>query len=286
MVTTYEWPAAAPATSPRCARSARAPGPLCRGAADWCDRAEHPGRTQPGAVPVARLHLAQVWLDLGQHARALQVLDGAALAAARALPARFAVRWLVLLARCQAPAGSRARPPAVAALLAEAAALAPAERLARAGAHRAHRTGAGAGPRGGLRSIAGRGRRGPRPQAARRRTGCAAAPGAPGSGHCPRSRAPSCPRRAGPGKNHRGPAHRPRLRWLAPALALCAADASEADQARGAVWAQAGQQWLRTTATTQVAPEFADGFLHQHPVNQALLAWRLVTPGPAAVTGP
>ncbi|MDO9073131.1 MAG: hypothetical protein Q7U73_07680, partial [Rubrivivax sp.] len=60
--------------------------------------------------------------------------------------------------------------------------------------------------------------------------------------------------------------------WLAPARAL--ALAGEADDA-AAVW-QAGQAWLRTTATAHVPPEFADSFLQQHPLHQLLLA---PTPG-------
>jgi len=62
------------------------------------------------------------------------------------------------------------------------------------------------------------------------------------------------------------------LRWLAPAQALATADPAPAGR-----WAQAGQEWLRTTVSAHLAPEFADSFLHQHPVNQALLAWRLVS---------
>ena len=75
-------------------------------------------------------------------------------------------------------------------------------------------------------------------------------------------------------------------RWLAPAIALSTPGASPAEQARAADWAQAGQQWLRAAAGAQMAPEFADSFLHQHPVNQALLAWHPVTPDAGHVTGP
>jgi hypothetical protein len=77
-------------------------------ALDWCDRAESfLAERNPARLPVARLHRAHVWLDLGQHARALQVLDGPELAAARELPARFAVRWLLLLARVKRRLGAR-----------------------------------------------------------------------------------------------------------------------------------------------------------------------------------
>ncbi|MDO9074202.1 MAG: AAA family ATPase, partial [Rubrivivax sp.] len=90
-------------------------------ALDWCRRAEDIlAERNPSRVPVARLHLAQVWLDLGQHARAGQVLGGDALAAARRMPARYAVRWLVLLARLQRRLRQDNAP-----LLAEALALAP-----------------------------------------------------------------------------------------------------------------------------------------------------------------
>ena len=59
------------------------------------------------------------------------------------------------------------------------------------------------------------------------------------------------------------------LRWLAPAQALAAAGqaAAAAEQAR------AGQAWLRTTAAAHVASEFADSFLHQHPLHGLLMAW-------------
>ncbi|MBX3636957.1 MAG: AAA family ATPase, partial [Rubrivivax sp.] len=92
-------------------------------ALQWCDRAEailaarHPAR-----LPVARLHRANVWLDLGQHARALQLLEGDALAAALALPPRYAVRAWLLRARVQGRLGLDD-----AAALAQAAALAPAD---------------------------------------------------------------------------------------------------------------------------------------------------------------
>jgi tetratricopeptide (TPR) repeat protein len=81
------------------AQCARAQGHFTA-ALQSCERAEALLAERNAArVPLARLQRAQVWLDLGQHARALQVLDGAALETGRALPARFAVRWLVLLAR-------------------------------------------------------------------------------------------------------------------------------------------------------------------------------------------
>jgi hypothetical protein len=59
------------------------------------------------------------------------------------------------------------------------------------------------------------------------------------------------------------------LRWLAPAQAL--ACAGQADAA--AEQAAAGQAWLRTAAAAHVASEFADSFLHQHPLHRLLMNW-------------
>ena len=268
-----------------CAQCARAQGHYAA-ALQSCERAESLlAERNPARVPVARLHLAQVWLDLGQHARALQVLDGAALETARALPARYAVRWLVLLARVKRRLGPR-QAPAVAALLAEAAALAPTEGWPELALIVGTEQALDLDPAAAFEAL------GLVATQARQRQLHGAELGALlHQARLAAGTAPEAARQAAHAALDLAKTtealHTDRAwRWLAPALALCAADASEADQARGAVWAQAGQQWLRTTATTQVAPEFADGFLHQHPVNQALLAWRLVTPGPAAVTGP
>jgi hypothetical protein len=71
------------------------------------------------------------------------------------------------------------------------------------------------------------------------------------------------------------------LRWLAPAAALSVAG-SAAERAEGVAWAEQGQAWLRTTAATEVAPAFVDSFLHQHPLNRALQAWK----PPASRAGP
>jgi hypothetical protein len=213
------------------------------------------------------------------------VLDGAALETARALPARYAVRWLVLLARVKRRLGPR-QAPAVAALLAEAAALAPTEGWPELALIVGTEQALDLDPAAAFEAL------GLVASQARQRQLHGAELGALlHQARLAAGTAPEAARQAAHAALDLAKTtealHTDRAwRWLAPALALCAADASEADQARGAVWAQAGQQWLRTTATTQVAPEFADGFLHQHPVNQALLAWRLVTPGPAAVTGP
>ena len=58
------------------------------------------------------------------------------------------------------------------------------------------------------------------------------------------------------------------LRWLAPASALAAA--GQVDGAAALI--AEGQAWLRTAAAAHVAGEFADSFLHQHPLNRQLLA--------------
>ena len=230
-------------------------------ALDWCRRAEDIlAERNPSRVPVARLHLAQVWLDMGQHARALQVLGGEALAAARRMPARYAVRWLVLMARVQ----RRLRQP-VGPLLDEAAALAPADgwpelRLIvrteraladapaealsqlRAVAEEAHTLSLHGAELGALLHAAALA---PVAAEAAALADAAVALGA-GTEALNADRA---------------------LRYTAPALAW--ARAGKADTAQ-ALWAE-GQAWLRTTAAAHVAPEFADGFLHQHPLHRQLL---------------
>jgi tetratricopeptide (TPR) repeat protein len=110
--------------------------------------------------------------------------------------------------------------------------------------------------------------------AARCGVGCAAAAGSAGGDRRSRRCPPSRPGRAGSGADHRGPAHRPRLALAGTGHGAGRTGASAGRSGPGRSWAQAGQQWLRTTAAVQMAPEFADSFLHQHPVNQALLAWR------------
>jgi DNA-binding SARP family transcriptional activator len=234
-------------------------------ALQWCARAEAIlAERNPSRLPVARLHRAHVWLDLGQHARALQDLGGAALDSARTLPPRYAVRWLVLLARVQ----RRLRQDG-AALLAEALALTPDEgwpelRLivgieqalaldaaaalahlhdvaAQAQAHRLH----GAELAALLHATA---------LAARH----------------DRSAAPALAQRALALADVAEALHADRaLRWLAPAQAL-----ADADPAQSAALLRAGREWLRTTAAAHVAPEFGDSYLHQHPLNAALLSWQ------------
>ena len=244
-------------------------------ALEWCRRAEEIlAERNPSRVPVARLHLAQVWLDLGQHARAGQVLGGDALTAARRMPARYAVRWLVLMARLQRRLRQDSTP-----LLAEAQALAPRDgwpelrlvvhteqalaldaaaavpRLLAVAdeAHGLHLHGAELGALLHATALA-------TPDANADADGGAAA---------------NLARRALVLSEDTEALHADRaLRWLAPARALARAGQTEA---AATVW-QAGQAWLRTTAAAHVAPEFADGFLQQHPLHRQLLG-----PAPAGL---
>ena len=57
-------------------------------------------------------------------------------------------------------------------------------------------------------------------------------------------------------------------------MALAGPGATAADRTRATAWAHDGQQWLRNTAAVHMAPEFVDSFLHQHPINRALLGWQ------------
>jgi tetratricopeptide (TPR) repeat protein len=230
-------------------------------ALDWCRRAEDIlAERNPARVPVARLHLAQVWLDLGQHARALQVLGGEALATARRMPARYSVRWLVLLARVQ-----RRLRQSVAPLLDEAAALAPPDgwpemRLIvrteqalaleagpalaqlRAVADEAHALSLHGAELGALLHAA-----------------TLAADAATAATLADEAMALAASTEA---------LHADRaLRYTAPALAWARQGQAERAQAQ---WAE-GQAWLRTTAAAHVPPEFADSFLHQHPLHRQLL---------------
>jgi tetratricopeptide (TPR) repeat protein len=229
-------------------------------ALDWCRRAEDIlAERNPSRVPVARLHLAQVWLDLGQHTRALQVLGGEALAAARRMPARYAVRWLVLMARVQ----RRLRQP-VAPHLDEAAALAPhdgwpemrlivrteqalgqapADALAqlRAVADEAHALSLHGAELGALLHA------------------LVVAPEASSAAALADTAVALA---AGTEALHADRA----LRYTAPALAWARGGQTARAQA---LWAE-GQAWLRTTAAAHVPPEFADSFLHQHPLHRQL----------------
>ena len=244
-------------------------------ALQWCDRAGNIlAERNPSRVPVAQMHRAHVWLDLAQHTRALQVLDGPALATARTLQPRYTVRWLVLLARVKRRIHSTAahRSEAdVTDLLAEAAATAPVngwpelhlivrteQALALDPPERAHV----------LLALA---------QEAGTRLLHSAELGAwLHLAHCSpdTAQAASAARQALRLLPSAEALHTDRaLRWLAPAQALAAAGAVE----EAASLARAGQDWLRSAATVHVAPEFADSFLHQHPAHRALMAlmaWR------------
>ena len=234
-------------------------------ALDWCRRAEDIlAERNPSRVPVARLHLAQVWLDLGQHARARQVLGGEALAAARRMPARYAVRWLVLVARVQ----RRLRQP-VAPLLEEAAALAPhdgwpemrlivrtEQALAeapetalaqlRAVAEEAHALSLHGAELGALLHATA--------VATAVTTAAATAAGLADA---------AVALAAGTEALHTDRA----LRYTAPALAWSLGGQTVRAQA---LWTE-GQAWLRTTAAAHVPLEFADSFLHQHPLHRQLM---------------
>jgi DNA-binding SARP family transcriptional activator len=233
----------------------------------WCDRAEDIlAERNPARLPVAQLHRAQVWLDLGQHARALQVLDGAALDTARALPARYAVRWLVLLARVKRRLRQDAAP-----LLAQAAALSPdagwpeLRLIVQTEAALALPPGDALAALAGVAEIA----RGLQLRGAQ--LGAELHAAAVASGDEP-AQAEDHARAALELANHAECLHIDRAaRWLYPALALAAA--GQIDEAR--IVAAAGQAWLRTTAAIHMPPELADSFLHQHPVNARLMTWRV-----------
>jgi DNA-binding SARP family transcriptional activator len=242
----------------------------------WCELAESIlAERNPSRVPVALLHRAHLWLDLAQHARALQVLGGQALLTARTLHPRYSVRWLVLLARVKRRLGP-AHEHEVAALLDEAAGLAPANgwpelllivrtetALGLQGRARTH----------SLRAVADA-------AAARELRGAELAAWL----HLALlSEDAEQARQAAEAALALAPQaealHADRaLRWLAPARALRGSDAARAD-----ALAQEGQEWLRNTAAAHVATAFTDSFLHQHPVHRALLTWKAASrDGPAA----
>ena len=232
----------------------------------WCDRAEMIlAERNPARLPVARLHRAQVWLDLGQHARALQILGGAALDAAREMPARYAVRWLVLLARVK----RRLRQDA-SGLLAQAAALSPdagwPELRLIVQTEQALLLAAPAA----LASLAEIAQTARGLQLSGAELGAELHAAAIASGH-DAALAEHHARAALALAEHAECLHIDRAaRWLHPAQALAAA--GRIDEARSI--AAAGQAWLRTTAAIHMPAEFADSFLHQHPVNGLLMAWR------------
>ena len=231
----------------------------------WSEHAETIlAERMPSRVPVAQLQRAHVWLDLAQHARALQVLGGTALAAARQVQARYTVRWLVLLARTKRRLGAAHRAEADA-LLAEAAGLSP--KLGWLELGLIVRTEQALALEGSAADAAMLELANEATQRKLRSSALAAWQHLAWRSH-DGALAERAARQALALQVHTEALHADRaLRWLAPARAL---QDSAPDEA--AALLAAGQAWLRTTAAAHVAPEFADSFLHQHPLNCLLLA--------------
>ena len=242
-------------------------------ALDWCDRAEHIlSSRNPTRMPVAHLQRAHVWMDLGLHERARQLLAGPGLPLGRQLPARHAVRWLLLLARAQVRLGDDPRDT-----LAEAHERLPAEGWPELGlllraeealvlpgteAALALQEVAEAATAHGLPSVA---------LGAWLQCALLAAAGARELGLAQKAAAVAL---AAMGKGVES-AHVDRaLRWLAPARALAAC--GESVRARGLLLR--GQHWLQTTHAEQVPPMAQQSFLELHPLNLLLLE----TPVPPA----
>lgn len=246
-----------------------------RAALQWCERAESIlAARHPARLPVARLHRAHVWLDLGQHARALQLLDGDALAALLALPPRYAVRAWLLRARVLQRLGLDDAPA-----IAEAAALAPADGwpelrlLVRTEQARAQAA------LSELQQVAAEaaasGLHGAELGALLHAAAVAADAGDAEAAALAR-RALALAERAC--ALHADPA----LRWWAPARALGAAGAcAEADAV-----AAAGRAVLERTAEEQVDAEFREAFRERHPLHRALLHWRDAPAGGRAEPAP
>ncbi|MBL8328279.1 MAG: AAA family ATPase [Rubrivivax sp.] len=234
-------------------------------AMDWCDRAEKIlAERNPARMAVAHLLRAHVWLDLGQHERALALLDSTGLNLSRALPARHAVRWLLLLARAQARQGQRAD-----AALALARERLPAEgwpelalcvqmdealQAARPASARSLAEVAMAAQAQKLSAMA---------LSAWLHAALAAAD-EPGEENLAGQAAEAALALMTQGVE---PVHADRaLRWLAPACGLAAT--GETVRARGLLLR--GQQWLASTAADQVPPESRQTFLDVHPLNRRL----------------
>jgi tetratricopeptide (TPR) repeat protein len=230
----------------------------------WCDRAENALAQQNAArMPVAHLQRAHVWVDLGQHERACELLGGAGLPLGQMLPPRHSVRWLLLLARAQARLGEDARP-----MLAQAHARLPAEGWPELSlwlrAEEAH----GLPAVDAAEALAGIAEQ----AAAARLPGVALGAWLQAALLGASAHEPALARRAadtalalmtqGVESTHVDRA----LRWLAPARAL--ALSGEWSRARGLMLR--GQQWLIQTATEQVPPELVHGFLERHPLNLQL----------------
>jgi DNA-binding SARP family transcriptional activator/tetratricopeptide (TPR) repeat protein len=224
----------------------------------WCDNAEALlAGANPAWLPVVALHRAQTWLDLGQWARAQQVLQGAADAPQ---PERVAARRLMLLGRLQRALGQREALASFDAALARApqrgwpelrlsvrverAAVLPASEA------RAELTEvvASASPLG-LHGVA---------LAAWLRLGALATSAADAATTAAAVQA--LLGHAEPGPLYRGE------RWLGRCAALAAA--GDAEAARQC--AREGLAWVAETAQQAVPEPFRDAFLQRHPVNLAL----------------
>lgn len=232
----------------------------------WCDRAEHVlAERVPDRMALAHLQRAHVWLDIGWHERAAELLGGPGLPLGRELPARHAVRWLWLLGRAQVLLGTDAEAtlreaegrlpaegwPELQALLSMERALALADAR---GAQRLHDVAEQAAD-AGLDNVA---------------LGAwlqCALLAASLSDELALARTAADAALAllvrGVESTHVDRA----LRWLAPARALAAC--GETQRARGLILR--GQQSLASTAAHHVPPPARHGFLHTHPLNRLLL---------------
>jgi tetratricopeptide (TPR) repeat protein len=238
-------------------------------ALDWCDRAEHVLAVRnPSRIAVAQLQRAQVWMDLGQHGRALELLSGNKPTGGREWPAQHAVRWLLLLARAQARQGMD---PHVS--LDEAQSRLPHEGWPHlALLVRAERASLGTGhcAMAELRQVAlEAGQRQLDAVALRAWLQCAQfaefeAKGGRNSNLLAKEAAEAA--LAAMANGIEAPYLERALRWLAPARALVVAGQDTHAQT---LLAQ-GRQWLLTTAEEQVPKWARDSFLEQHPLNRLL----------------
>lgn len=241
-------------------------------ALDWCDRAEQLlSDRNPTRMPVAHLQRAHIWLDLGLHERALQLLSGPGAPLGRQLPPRHAVRWLLLLARAQVRMGhdpgdalaeARQRLPAEGwpelpwLLDTESALVQPGARAAAALRDIAQASG-----HAGLPAVA---------LGAWLACALLASAGA---------REPELAQEAAEtalqmmGRGVESPHVDRALRWLAPACALAAC--GEPLRAHGLLLR--GKHWLYSTLEEQVPPMAQQSFAQLHPLN--LLLAEMTVPG-------
>jgi hypothetical protein len=227
-----------------------------------CDHAEAIlAERNASRVAVAQLQRAQVWFDLGQHARAAQLLE-AGLGTARTLPPRYAVRWLQLLARLKRRLKQDAR-----SWFDEAWAAVPAVGWPELGLNvRTERALLDEAPAAALHAIAAE-------AAANGLQGAALGAWLHAAAIEPASPPALAAAQAALALIERDieALHTDRaLRWLNPAKALAAHGRNDAARAL----LDQGRAWLRATAATHVAPPFVDSFLHQQPSNLALATWR------------